>query len=477
VRPKKTALLSVAALAAALVLPSGALAAPPWSAPQNVRGSAGAAVLAPSLDFGRASAGIVGWGTSPSPFTAGVPVTGRAAGLRGATPAGATDDLSPYGLAAPVQAYAATRTVALLQRNAPGARPNGDFQTAQRLSVAFGGVDGTFGTPHVLQSSVAPLLADADLAVNDRGDAIAAWIQERDTTRTGVALNDVLWISTRRAGGSFSRPTVLVGSGRLTSVDVAVGANGDLLVAFTRAPIASGRQGQPRSVAVRYRRAGHSFGSIQTIGPNEGFADIATAIAPNGRGYVAYGTQDLGEEANQPFRVYAAVKPAGPNRFRAAAQLDDGANGLERPVGNVSIAVAPNADATVAWSGVRTQTSPTLQVFYPVLAASTGAGARFGAAQSVAAGNGAVGGVTVSPAGTATVVWTALRPGLFAQPTGVLAAQRPAGASAFGTAETVTDQAPGANDSPPAIALDPASAQPVVAFSTSGGLSTSERAG
>jgi hypothetical protein len=195
---------------------------------------------------------------------------------------------------------------------------------------------------------------------------------------------------------------------------------------------------------------------------------------------VAYGTQDLGEEANQPFRVHAAVKPAGPNRFRGAAQLDDGGGGLERPVGNVAIAVAPNADATVAWSGVRTQTSPTLQVFYPVLAASTGAGARFGAAQSVAAGNGAVGGVTVSPAGTAgtaTVVWAALRPGLFAQPTGVLAAQRAAGGSAFGTAETVTDQAPGANDSPPAIAVDPATAQPVVAFSASGGLFTSERAG
>jgi hypothetical protein len=468
VRPKKTAFLSLAAVAAALVLPAGALAAPPWSAAQNVPGSAGAAVLAPSLDFARGSAGIVGWGTSAAPFT-GAPVMGRAVGLRGATPAGAPDDLSPYGLAAPVQAYAATRTVALLQR-AVGAR-------AQRVSVAFGSVDGTLGTPRILQSSVAPRIADADLAVNDRGDAIAAWIQARDTTSTGVALNDRLWISTRRAGGSFSRPTVLVGSGRLTSVDVAVGADGDLLVAFTRAPIVSGHERRPRSVAVRYRRAGHGFGSIQTIGPNEGFADIATAIASNGRGYVAYGTQDLGEEADQPFQVYTAVKPAGPNRFRAAVQLDDGANGLERPVGNVSIAVAPNADATVAWSGVRIQSGPRRPIFYPVLAATTGAGARFGAAQSVADGNGAVGGVTVSPAGTATVVWTAMRPGVVGQPTGVLAAQRAAGATAFGSAETVTDQPPGLNDSPPAIALDPATAQPVVAFSGAGGLFTSERAG
>jgi hypothetical protein len=469
VRPKKTAFLSVAALAVALALPAGASAAPPWSAPQNVPGSAGAAVLAPSLDFTRGSAGIVGWGTSPEPFT-GAPVTGRAGGLSGATPASATDDLSPYGFAAPVQAYAATRTVALLERTLPGGR-------AQRISVASGSVTGTFGTPRILQSSVAPRIADADLAVNDRGDAIAAWIQERDTTSTGVALNDRLWISTRRAGGSFSRPTVLVGSGRLTNVDVAVGANGDLLAAFTRAPIASGHERRPRSVAVRYRRAGHGFGSIQTIGPNEGFADIATAIASNGRGYVAYGTQDLGEEADQPFQVYTAVKPAGPSGFRQTVQLDDGATGLERPVGNVSIAVAPNADATVAWSGVRIQSGPRRPIFYPVLAATTGAGARFGAAQSVAEGNGAVGGVTVSPSGVATVVWTALRPGVIGIPTGVLAAQRSGGATAFGATETVTDQPPDRNDSPPAIALDPATAQPVVAFSASGGLFTSERAG
>jgi hypothetical protein len=188
----------------------------------------------------------------------------------------------------------------------------------------------------------------------------------RGTSSTGTALNDRLWISTRRAGGSFGRPTVVVGSGRLTDVDVAIGATGDVLVALTRAPIVSGRERRPRSVAVRYRRAGHGFGQIQTIGPNEGFADIATAIAANGRGYVAYGTQDLGEEANEPFQVYAAVKPAGPNRFRDAVQLDGG-GGLERSPGNVSIAVAQNADATVAWSGVRVAGSvPNLRFSFPV---------------------------------------------------------------------------------------------------------------
>jgi hypothetical protein len=476
VRPKTTAFLSVAAATAALALPAAASAAPPWSTPRAVPGSAAAAVLGPSLDFGRSSAGVLGWSTSPDPTRGDVPRTGRLAGLGGAVASGG-DDLAPYDLAAPVQAYASTRTVALLERNL-SRQTNGNVTTTpQRISVAFGGVDGTLGTPHILQSSVSPRIADADLAVNDRGDAVAAWVQARGTSGTGVALNDRVWISTRRAGGSFARPTVLVGSGRITSVDVSVGSGGDLLVAFTRQPIVSGHERGARTVAVRYRRAGHSFGALQTVGPNEGFADIATAIAANGRGYVAYGTQDLGEEANQPFKVYAAVKPAGPSRFRDAVQLDDGAGGLERPVGNVAIAVAPNADATVAWSGVRVQSGPTRPVLFPVLAARTGAGARFGAAQAVAAGNGAVGGVTVAPDGTATVVWTALRPGVVGIPTGVLAARAAAGATAFGPAETVADQPPGANDSPPAVALDPATAQPVVAFTGSGGLLTSERTG
>jgi hypothetical protein len=321
-------------------------------------------------------------------------------------------------------------------------------------------------------------VSGADLAVNDRGEAVAVWVEANGTSRTGRALNDRLWVSVRRARGAFSRPTVLVGSGRLDSVDAAVGANGDILVAFTRAPIVRGRETRPRTVSVRYRRAGHGFGSVQTVGPNQGFADIATAIASNGRGYVAWGTQDLGEEANQPFRVYAGVKPAGPDRFREPTVLDDGGGGIERPIGRVTIAVAANAEATVAWSGVRvTRTANDLRVLYPVLSASTGAGARFGATRPVAGGNGATGGVAVSPAGGATVVWTAMRPGLFDQPSGVLAARRASGAAAFGRAETVTDQPPGADDFPPAVALDPATGHPVAAFTGRAGLFVSERAG
>ena len=62
-------------------------------------------------------------------------------------------------------------------------------------------------------------------------------------------------------------------------------------------------------------------------------------------------------------------------------------------------------------------------------------------------------------------------------PFDVLAAQRAAGATAFGPAETVTDSPPGANDSPPAVDLDPSTGQPVAAFTGRGGLFVSARTG
>ena len=469
------------ALATAAVAAPAAGAAPPWSPPQLVPGSAGA-VIAPSLSFGTTSAGILGWSTSERPLD--VPsLTGRLAALSAAAPGPGTRDISPYNLAAPVRAYAATRMVALLRRASPRVQPQPDVEPPPRISVAFGPVDGALGRPHILADAVGPRVSDAALAVDARGDAIAAWVQSRGFTRPnpsnglGTALNDRLWISTRRAGGSFARPTVLVGSGRLDSVDVAVGARGDMLVAFTRQRIVRGREAQPRRVEVRARRAGHHFGRVQDVGPNQGFALLATAIAPNGRAYVAWGTQDGGEEANEPFRVYAAVQPAGSSRFRPGVLLDPG-SGIERPVGTVAIGVAPDATATVTWSGVRlTGTPGDFRFFFPVQAATTGAGARFGRAQVVAGGNGAVGGVTVTRAGTTTVAWTALRPGEFREPTGVLAARRPAGTAAFGPAETITDEPPVADTDPPAIGADPATGRPVVAWPGGGGLLVSGRTG
>jgi hypothetical protein len=62
--------------------------------------------------------------------------------------------------------------------------------------------------------------------------------------------------------------------------------------------------------------------------------------------------------------------------------------------------------------------------------------------------------------------------------TGVLAARSgSSGAEAFGPAETITDQPPGANASTPAIASMPGADRPVVAWEGGGGLLVTERTG
>jgi hypothetical protein len=85
---RRTTTLVLVTLAAACAAPAAAHAAPPWSAPQTVPGSSAAAVLGPSLDFGRTSGGILGWFTSRQPFVLGVQPTGRVTGLRAGAPAG-----------------------------------------------------------------------------------------------------------------------------------------------------------------------------------------------------------------------------------------------------------------------------------------------------------------------------------------------------------------------------------------------------
>lgn len=463
---RRLRILAPLAVAAACAAPGTAGAAAPWTAPAQLAGPADLPASAPAVDLGPFGRGLAGWSTSEGPADQLTRPTGRIALLAGAAAAGGPRDLSPYDLAAPPQAYGAGHGILLLRRR---------IGTAQRVAVAIARADGSLGPRRVLADRIR--LADTALSANEAGDAAAVWVQSRGTTTTGVARNDRLWLAVRRAGGALGRPRVLVGSGRLAAASVTVGRRGDVLVAFTRQAIRRGHETRERRVQARIRRAGRAFGPIDDLGPQQGFATLATAIAAGGRAYVAWGTQDLGEQADEPFRVHAAALPAGRAAFRDAQLLDPG-SGAERPVGRVAIGVAEDGTATVAWSGVvvRRPAGQELQISYPVRSATTDAAGRFGAAGPVAGGNGAVGGLTIDRAGAATVVWTGYRPGSFFATTGVLAARRPRGADAFAV-ETVTDRPRDPNESPPAAALDARSGRVVVLWGGRDGLFLSSRAG
>jgi hypothetical protein len=419
--------LTAAVLAAA---PAAAHAAAPWSEPLTVPGSERVNPYSIGLSLGNADRGALS-------MTSGIPApTGQCTQIgavlgvgRGAP--GTPRSLAPYDLAAPAAAYGNTRSIVLQRRTL-----NCDNGTA-RLAVSFASLPGGIGQRRILDSSVK--LDDAAVAaVNPRGEAAIAWTEDRGYS--GRRANpDRLYLSLRRPGAAFGRPSVIVGSGKMTDVSVAYGSGGDLLVAFTRQTIDSRGEPGPRRVMARFRRSGHGFGAIADLGPEAGVTDVVTTVTASGRGYVAWGTQDGGIEANEPFDVYATSKPVGPHAFRAALHLFSGrGSDIDRPQGRLGLAVARDgSDGVLAFNGLA-DGGVGVGTLRPVLVSTTDPRASFQAPTAVPGANGLSGGVAVQPDGTSTVVWSGQRPGGPEQATGIFASTRPPGGAFQAVPELVS---------------------------------------
>src|SRR5262249_43515685 len=223
---------------------------------------------------------------------------------------------SPVGLAAPPARYAQQRAI-LLERDPV------NTTNASRLRYASASTDGAIGAPRRLTSTAAFSLSPT-VAANARGDAVVAWVTPDKSGEHGA-----VWVAIRRAGGQFGAPTKLVDGAGVDAVAAAVSGKGDLLVAFTRSHYAmvKGHRRLQRHVEARWRDAGRSsFSSVQTLGDERGYALLSAAASPNsGRMAVAWGSQDAGEEANEPWRVYAALRGSGTHAFRATQTLEPGA--------------------------------------------------------------------------------------------------------------------------------------------------------
>jgi hypothetical protein len=406
--------VAVALVIASLALPGAAGAAAPWSVPGTVPDTQRTNPFTTAISLGDDGRGVLGF-TSTAPPSSGCTQIASVAGVGRGAP-GRPRALSPYDLAAPPASYANIHSI-LVQR-----RTLNRACTSSRLAVSIASVPGSLGTRRILDDSVR--LRHAAVAVNAGGQAAIAWTEDKGY-KGRRANPDRLYLSLRPKGGRFGAPSVLVGSGKLSGVSVAYGSDGDLLVAFERQSIDSAGQPGPRRVQARFRRTGHGFGAIADLGPEQGVTDIATAVTPNGRGYVAWGTQDGGIEANDPFNVYAATKPAGPHSFRSANRLFTGrGRSVDRPGGRLGLGTSGES-ALLAFNGVG-DGGPAVGTIRPVLASSTDASATFTAPAPVAGGNGIVGGVAVQPDGGATIVWTGQTPG-GEEATAVFAATRPPG--------------------------------------------------
>jgi hypothetical protein len=439
----------VLAAAAALLCAGPAAAAPPWSAPLTV--AAGIPQLGePTIGFGTGGRAVLSARLTTE--AQGVPSRGFTR-LFGQQPGGTFAGRARIVLAAPPAPYGQTRLVLLRTPLTAGNLTVGDLEHPQTsLGYSYGRTGGPLEVEvdayHRLTTRADP--GSAAIAANGRGDVIAVWVEH-------LGDRDHLVAAVRRAGGAFGRPAVLAGTGHVSSPAVAVAADGDLLVSFQRSISRRGR-GPERRVEARVRRAGHSWGAPQRLGASSGFSDIAAAAAPDGRMVVAWGTQDIGEEANSPWLVRAAVRDGGPHVFHSARELES-SQGIDRPAGRVAAAIAPDGAATVAWSGIAGQGFP---YAYPAQAATAPAGDfRFGGAQTLAP-SAAVGDVATDAAGTTYVVWATLPEAGNNQTTDeVYASVRPAGAASFAALEAV---GPAERATLPRAAVDPATGRPAVVW-------------
>ena len=424
-------------LAAALLVLAAAApahAAAPWSAPLTIGPPANGAAVS-DVAFSPRGQGLMGWRLGESHYLATVGAGGvlgapqRLPAVLAAGPAIAS------GPPLPTPPGSDRAIVFLTKLLAPAPKQPGEYvgQDRTRLSWALVAPDATLGAVHRL-SIERCLTCQVKLAVNWRGESVAAWRTDHGTVRA----------SWRPAGGRFSAPVTILAAarGQYPSLAVAIGSDGRSIVADAGAV-----------VRARVRPRGGRLGPIMRAGRGDGSTRVAAAISNGGRAIVAWGSQDGGEEANEPWIVRAARLGRGGGRFSVPQTLDAG-SAVGRPEGRIALAFTPAGKATVAWSAVAAGYT------FPVMAAAASkTGGRFGPPQQLAP-SGAVGAVTVRADGAGVVVWSLLIGSQ--QATGVFASTRPPGAAAFVAPEAIGE--PESVFFPPTAALDPVSGRTVAAW-------------
>lgn len=348
----------------------------------------------------------------------------------------------------------ASRGIALLRVIDAPRRSRVTSAPVRRLGVSLGSVTGSLGSLQPL-ARVRGVPRSAALASSPRGDLAAAWVQPRGQ-------RFVVRVALRRPGQGFGRPSTLAAADLITGVALAYGARGDLVIAIHRSSSCDARDDE---LAASVLRPGRGWGALQPLGPSDASPSIAVAVSRAGAGVVAWGTQATtdGAEVSSPFRVRAALLRSGADRFSKMQLLDRGP-AVSPSVAAVSAAIAPSGSATVAWSGLGVTFDPANGRCYPcpVLVATARRGARFGAAEQLAA-NGAALGIVTADDETATVLW-----GRFARPKPaddhvesldqILASRRAPGAARFALPRALSRAQPTVNGG--AIALDARTQRP-----------------
>jgi hypothetical protein len=307
----------------------------------------------------------------------------------------------------------------------------------RRLDVRFGRPEGSFGRRVAIRRF--QRIADVALAVNARGDAALAWFEDRGT-RT-----DRVYVALRRAGRAFGAPRRLA-TGRVRSVEAAVGLSGDVLVGW----------GMRDTVRARFKpRTRSSFLPGQTIRSQDAAgAQLDAVVNAGGRAVLVWSAQRASEGGERgPVFFQGAVKPAGAQRFRRAELLERMPTeaGLGRPI---KAAVDETGNVVIAWSGSD-------GVSRRVKAAQADQSGRFTFPQDVSApgADALLSDLAVAPFGPVIAVWDG---GIEDEASVVRAAVAPTAVQPFGPPEDVSPT--GQNARFGRAAFDPRTRIPTVVF-------------
>jgi len=455
---RRASLVGLAGAVVAASAAGSAHAAPPWSEPRSIGAPTGV-VSDAEIGFWPGGTALLSRRTS-AVAGAQEDTVERLATL---TPDGRLVEHRPLSdrLAAPPQLFGRGR-VALLRARLLSKQDA--TQRRVRLSLSVGSLRRALGrgrAQRLASFTTFPGGGSPAMAAGPRGRIAIAWIAYRGDD-LGLGRFRVR-LALRRPNGRVDMRTVAAGSSEESGgneppgVAVAIGARGDVIVAYTAAG----------PIRVRTLRRGRRFGRAQTLGPQSGVFDLGLRASRTGRTVVAWGTQDGGEEANEPYVVRAAVRAPGAARFGPTLVIDAGeANGSRVP-GRMRLAMTADGTAALAWSNAKGRFAA---LTTPVRVAVAERNGGFGPVAELAA-NGAAQDVALRADGTAIVTWTDARGFTFPPPSPqTFAALRAGPGQPFGPPELVASSSPdGGLGRQAAAAYDPRTGRPTLIWTASGG--------
>jgi hypothetical protein len=435
---------SLAGLAGAVVAASAAgsaHAAPPWSEPRSV-GAATGTVSAATIAFGPGGTALLSRNA------------GRLATL---TPGGRLVEHRPLSdrLAAPPQLFGRGRVVLLREHVLSEEIPR-----RVRLSVSLGSTatPAGRGRPHRLATfTTFPNGGSPAMAVGPQGQIAIVWMTWKGATEAGRFR---VRLALRGPKGRFETRTVASGATDQSGVydppgvAVAIGARGDVVVAYSAV-------GQ--FIRARTLRRGR-LGPPQALGPHATAVDLAARASRTGRVVVAWGTQDGGEEFDEPYVVRAAVRAPGAARFGPLRVIDPGELNGEFVPHRIRLAMNADGTAALTWANASGRFPDGTR---PVRVAVAEQDGGFGPIAELAA-NGVAQDVAVRGDGAALVAWT--------DPGGApFAALRTGPGQPFGPSELVSIS--GNADPSMAVAYDPRTRSPTAVWAAPSHLQLATRAG